>query len=164
MIASLITALYLAGIIAPPSAVTFLYLIGVGLIIAEFTVLATFGITAFNGILAIIAGYMIDNGADGFAGLELGWPLLFGIAAAEILMLIGGIALFLNQRKLPVTTGVEAMIGQTATVLDWKNTNGRVRVLGEEWAARSDEKLPLKIGDNVIVTRVEKVTVVVAHT
>lgn len=55
-------------------------------------------------------------------------------------------------RRYRIQTGAEAMVGKRAEVLE----EGRVRVGGEIWNARSE--LPLVAGQAVRITRVEGLT------
>lgn len=159
MLASLITALFLFGLISTAHAVTLLYLLGGALIIVELSSLTTFGVMAFNGVLALLAGYMINTNTDILFGLQVGWPFLFSIACAEFLMLVGIVWLFLRQKNKPVTTGAEAMIGKTATIIEWKGKTGRVHIDGEEWRAKSEKGF--KKDDEVTVKAIKNVTLIV---
>jgi membrane-bound serine protease (ClpP class) len=51
------------------------------------------------------------------------------------------IALLLRSRKRPVVTGKEALLGAEGEALVWQRDEGRVRVLGEIWRARSSRPL-----------------------
>ena len=58
----------------------------------------------------------------------------------------------LRSRKRPVVTGGEALIGAEGEAVAWQDGDGRVRVKGEIWLARSDA--PLAAGSRVkIVSR-----------
>ena len=45
-------------------------------------------------------------------------------------------AVLARSHRGPVITGQEEMLGSRATVLDWQDGMGRVRVHGEIWRAR----------------------------
>ncbi|HEX3270351.1 MAG TPA: NfeD family protein, partial [Ktedonobacterales bacterium] len=64
------------------------------------------------------------------------------------------------------TTGVEAMIGQTATVIASLAPTGRVRVRGENWAARlagdsADSAEPMRTGQSVRIRSIDGMTLIV---
>jgi membrane protein implicated in regulation of membrane protease activity len=84
------------------------------------------------------------------------WPWgIFAILGGALLD-IGESMAFLRwsrRRKSPV--GADALVGRTAVVA----TATQVRVAGELWAARSDD--PLRVGEEVVVRRVEELTLVV---
>ena len=56
-------------------------------------------------------------------------------------------------RRYRVTTGAEGLIGERAEVIARCAPDGRVRMRGEIWNARSEE--PLEVGERVRVTGVE---------
>ena len=65
-------------------------------------------------------------------------------------------AFVMRARRRPVVTGREQMIGSTGPVLDWRGVEGRVRVHGEWWNARSTA--PLRPGQQVRVTAIDGLT------
>ena len=160
MIASLITALFLAGVMTTSGAATFLYITGALLILTELTSLTTFGILAFNGTLALATGYMIDTGSNSLFGLPVGWSFFFGLAFVELLIIITCVFVVLRSRKIKVTTGLEAMIGENAEVLEWDDQKGRVRIHGEDWNATSDQTI--KTGDLVVIQNIHNLTLTVS--
>lgn len=62
-------------------------------------------------------------------------------------------------RRAPPKVGVETLIGATGMVIDECHPNGRVRVRGESWRARS--AVPLEAGTRVRVVGRERLTLVV---
>lgn len=62
-------------------------------------------------------------------------------------------------RKTKVTTGAEAMVGQTAEVVEECRPLGTVRIGSELWEARCEAGAAP--GDQVTVERVEELTLVV---
>jgi membrane-bound serine protease (ClpP class) len=59
-------------------------------------------------------------------------------------------------RRYRVMTGSEAMVGQTAEVVEACDPCGRVRIRGELWRAKASE--PLGIGEQATVTAVHGLT------
>jgi membrane-bound serine protease (ClpP class) len=59
-------------------------------------------------------------------------------------------------RRYRVSTGAEALVGESAEVIQACEPLGRVRLHGELWAARSAEPLP--VGARVRVTAVDGLT------
>ncbi len=154
MIASLILALHLLGFMSASSASTFLYITGALLIISEFFV-ASFGIIALNGLLALFVAYSMQTGDNTVLGVPIDWSLLFGIAFIELAIIVFAVMIIQRIRKKKVTTGIEGMIGQKAVVIEWKGQKGRVRIQGEIWAAKSEKELELSKDEEVSVISVE---------
>lgn len=154
MIASIITALYLLGIMTAANASNFLFISGVMLIIAEIA-LATFWIVGFNGLLALYVGYVIRTGDQSIFGFPIDWGVLFGIAFIELAVIAGSIIVILKFRRQKITTGVESMIGHQAKVVSWNGMKGQVTVQGELWQAQSAQPMDLNAGDEVIINMVD---------
>jgi membrane-bound serine protease (ClpP class) len=64
-------------------------------------------------------------------------------------------------RRTKKTTGVEAMIGESAEVMEACRPNGTVQLRGELWEARCEEGADR--GETVRVQSVEGLTLVVSH-
>src|SRR5262245_23422907 len=118
MITTLITALYLGQFIPAGEAIAFLYIYGVALILAE-VALVSFGLLFLNGLMSVYIAYAIQSGDMLFFNLPVGWPLVAGVAVMEALMVAVCVYFYLRQKKLKITTGIESMIGQEATVVEW---------------------------------------------
>jgi membrane protein implicated in regulation of membrane protease activity len=56
-------------------------------------------------------------------------------------------------------SGAQTLLGQTATVVSACRPSGQVRISGETWAARCEERADA--GDSVLVTAVDGLTLVV---
>lgn len=160
MIASLIMLLYLTGVLSVESATTSLYVAGVILLVAEIGVIS-FGLLALNGLIALYAAYTLQTGADLLFGLTPGWPVMFGIAFVEFIIILAVIFVYVWIRGRKTDTGTEGMIGQDATVLEWSGTKGRVRVEGEIWRARSKSDMELQPDDTVKIEAVNKLDLTV---
>ncbi len=59
-------------------------------------------------------------------------------------------------RRYRVSTGIEALLGESVEVVEACNPSGRVRVRGERWNARASR--PMKVGDVGRVTAVDGLT------
>ncbi len=155
MIASLIIALHLFGVISLESATSSLYIAGALLIIAEFGVIS-FGLIAFNGALAIYAAYALQTGSDLIFGVPVGLPTLFSIAFIEFFVI--GLVVFVHLwlRKQKYITGRQAMIDANVTIIEWDKTSGSVNFEGEIWKARSKDALELSKNDIVTIESINK--------
>jgi membrane-bound serine protease (ClpP class) len=128
-----------------------LILLGVILMFSEFLV-PSFGVLGMGGIAAFVFGsvILIDPDVPGF-GVSM--PLIFSIALAGSLALLGIIWFAMQSRSKPVVSGVEEMTGETAEALEDFEHEGQVWVHSERWAARS--KNPVKKGQRLSVTMVD---------
>jgi len=65
-------------------------------------------------------------------------------------------------RRYRVSTGVEALLGESVVVVEECNPSGRVRVRGELWNARASQLM--RVGDVGRVTAVDGLTLEIAPT
>lgn len=135
-----------------------LFLIAFILLILEAFV-PSLGIFGLGGFIAFVSGLVVMFNSDmgTFYGLSFG-----AIAALGCLIFLSfavfGIFAYRSFRK-KVTTGTEAMIGQSATVTIWNGHKGKVVYEGEDWRAASDNIF--KKGDIVRITGLDKMTLTV---
>ena len=155
---SLLVALYALALLPINYAGAALVLLGVALMVAEAHI-GAFGALGVGGVAAFVVGalMMFPARAPGFA-LSGGVIAGAAIGSAALLLLI--LAALLRSRKQPVVTGGEALIGVEGETVSWQGGEGRVRVKGEIWLARSDAPLTpgrrVKIvGRDGLVLRVE---------
>jgi len=136
---SLLVALYALAFVPINYAGAALVLLGVALMIAEAHI-GAFGALGVGGIAAFVIGalMMFPVQTPGFA-LSVG--VVIGTAIASGLLLILLLAALLRSRQRPVVTGKEALIGAEAEIVSWQGGEGRVRVSGEIWQARSQASL-----------------------
>jgi membrane-bound serine protease (ClpP class) len=144
---SLLLALYALNLLPINYAGAALVLLGVGLMVAE-VFIGSFGVIGVAGVISFGIGsfMMFHSGAPGFE-LSLSVVAAAIIVTAALFVLV--IALLLHSRKRPVVTGKEALLGAEGEALAWQQDEGRVRVLGEIWRARSSR--PLAPGTRVKV-------------
>ncbi len=128
-----------------------LILLGLALMVAE-AFAPSFGVLGFGGAIAFVFGsiILIDTDVPGF---ELYRPLILAVAAISAFVLIVVLSMAAKAWKRPVVAGVEGFIGQCATALEDFDGEGRVRLQGESWKART--KTPVRKGQTVKVVRVE---------
>ena len=160
MICSIILALHFLGIVDVTTASTALYVTGVVLLVAEIGVVS-FGILAFNGLLALYAGYALQVGLAAFFGLDIGWDLFFGVALIEFASLFIGIYLWKRLKRIRNNTGTEGMIGQSAVIIEWSGKKGRVMFEGEPWKALSEKEIEAASGDEFKIIGVKKMSLII---
>jgi membrane protein implicated in regulation of membrane protease activity len=127
--------------------------------------LAGFELASLNLVLIMLAG---GAGAAAIAAL-VGVPVIlqvviFAVVSLALLGLVRPIA----QRHMEVSTGhhatgVDALVGQPATVLEAVDSDrGAVKIGGEVWSARSyDETQVLEAGEKVQVIEIKGATALV---
>ena len=99
--------------------------------------------------------------------LALGLLAVAAVAAAVVsaagLGVVRPIAMRHIRQPPPLRTGVAALVGRTAIVIQEVNgQSGRVRIGGEEWSSRAyDEDLVIPVGAKVDVMQIEGVTALV---
>ena len=134
-----------------------LIVVGIGLLVAE-TITPTYGVLGIGGVVALGAGSVLlfDTDLEAFK-VSFGVVLAITVATAGIIIFVASKA-FKQWRKGPVS-GVDAVVGSEATVLEDFEGQGRVRAAGEIWAATSES--PLSKNDVVVVTSMTGLTLVV---
>ena len=135
---SLVVAFYALAFMPINYAGAALVLFGVALMIAEVHI-GAFGALGVGGIAAFVIGAVMM-----FPAQVPGFSLSHGVVAATALgsaaLLLLALAAVLRRRR-PVVTGHEALIGAEGETVSWQDREGRVRVKGEIWLARSDAAL-----------------------
>ncbi len=151
---SLLLGLYGLQLLAVNYAGLALMALGIGLIVTEFFMPA-FGSLGVGGLAAFIIGSIIlfDNRAS---GMEVGLPLIVGIAVAGGLVIVAIGWLAARARRRPLGAGVETMIGATVEAVSDCQDRCVVRYGGELWNARSAS--PLRAGQQARIVKVVDLT------
>jgi membrane protein implicated in regulation of membrane protease activity len=114
------------------------------------------------GLLAVAA---VVAAAVGAFHIDLGIQLAaFVVAAAAGLGFVRPIAIRHIKQPPALRTGVAALVGRSAVVLEEVNEHsGRVRIDGEEWSSRPylDESLVIPVGTKVDVMQIKGATALV---
>ena len=153
---ALVVFLFVASALTPDWSGLVLMVLAFVLLVLDLRFLAH-GVLSIGAVFALIAGTLIffqGSGAHTGKSIE---PLLVYAVGTGIglvgIMLVGYIA---RVRRLRVTTGVEGMIGETATVLTELQPLGRVSYAGENWEALLDTPFAkLAAGTKVQIVAVE---------
>jgi membrane-bound serine protease (ClpP class) len=157
---SLLVALYALAFVPINYAGAALLLFGVALMIAEAHI-GAFGALGIGGIAAFVVGALMMFPARA-PGSTLSGGVVAGAAIGSAALLLFVLAALLRSRKQPVVTGSEALIGAEGETVSWQGGEGRVRVKGEIWLARSDASLATGnrvkiVGRDGLVLRVEDI-------
>ena len=148
---SLLLALFAFQVLPVSFAGIGLILLGIGMMVAEIFV-PSFGALGLGGVAAFVVGsvMLLDAASPGFGP---SWWLVGGVALMSAAFFMTVVSLALRARRRPVVSGREQMIGAVGEALSTFKTDGRVRVHGEEWQART--RLPLVRGQKVKVVGME---------
>jgi membrane-bound serine protease (ClpP class) len=86
-------------------------------------------------------------------GFEIPYGLIAGVTVASAAFLFFVIGLAVRNRKRPVVTGREYLIGARAEALEDFDAEGWARVQGETWRVRSGA--PVRRGQRLRVTSID---------
>ena len=151
---SLLVALFAFQILSVNYAGLALVALGVGMIVAEF-IFPAFGSLGLGGLVAFVVGSLILFDTD-IPGMNIGLPVIAAVATAGGLAIIAMAWIAGRSMRRPVVTGVQAMVGDNAQVLESFSGKGRIRYGGELWNARS--AAALQAGQTVRITQVDGLT------
>jgi len=138
-----------------------LALIALGVILMVSEMFApSFGALGIGGIISLIIGSIILMDSD-VPGFSIDPWVIGGTALLSGLFFMGVMYLALRAWGRPVITGRQQMVGEHAeAVSDFSGGEGRVRVHGEIWLARSGHEVAA--GERVTVCDIEGLTLIVA--
>jgi len=154
---SLLLALYAFQVLPVNYAGFGLIILGMTFMVAE-AFMPSFGILGFGGVLAFVAGSVIllDTDAVGFG---ISWPLIATVTLVSVAFFLTVVGLALRARRRPVVSGKEELIGRTAEATTSFKNEGRVRVRGEDWQARTQR--PVQRGQRVRIIAIEGLTLII---
>lgn len=137
--------------------------IGAAFIVLEFF-LPSFGLFGFAGASSILIGVVQLHQTGYIENMPVSINTLIIMAVIGLLLAVAGgfYTYTLYQKKN--TTGVEAMLGQEATIISWSNKKGSVHIQGENWQAYSDDAYTLNKGDKVLVSRIDGLKIKITYT
>ncbi|HKK17384.1 MAG TPA: NfeD family protein, partial [Opitutales bacterium] len=132
-----------------------LIILGILLMLAE-AFAPSFGALGIGGIIAFVFGsiLLIDTDAPGF---ELNIFVIIGVTLASAFVFTVVVAMAMKAWRRPVVSGSEGIVGAEATALENFTGEGRVRLKGESWKARTSASL--RQGDQAKVTDIDGLTV-----
>jgi membrane-bound serine protease (ClpP class) len=136
-----------------------LLLLGIGLMVAE-AFAPSFGILGIGGAAAFLVGsiMLMDTTLPAY---QIALPMILALTLFSSGLLVFALGMMLKVRRSAVVSGVERLLGARARVGRVENGRAWVWLDGELWQARSD--VPLQVGEEVRVTAVDGLTVVVAR-
>jgi len=128
-----------------------LMLLGIAFMVAEVFV-TSFGALGIGGVIAFVVGsiMLLDTDIPGY-GISIPLIGFFARLSAGLFMFVSGMAIKARQR--PVVSGVEELVGSVGEVIDDFDSNGRIRVHSESWAAQT--AVPVRRGQKVRIIAVD---------
>jgi membrane-bound serine protease (ClpP class) len=139
-----------------PTNETGVVLIALGLIlIAAEVFVSGFGILGIGGGVALVAGGLIlfSDSPPGVDDEVSRW-LVFGVAAIAVAVIGLFVTALIKERRRPVSSGREKLMGATGRANTRLDPTGYVTVQGERWEATSDDG-PIEAGMPVVVTHID---------
>ena len=127
--------------------------LGIAFMVAE-AFLPAFGSLGIGGLIAFVLGSIILIDTDRVpSGFDIPYPLIGGVAVASAAFVFLVVGMAVRQRRRPVLTGREHMIGAVAESLDDFEREGWARVHGESWRVRANG--PVRRGERLRVTAID---------
>jgi membrane-bound serine protease (ClpP class) len=149
----LLIALYAFQLLPVNYAGLALIVVGIAFMVAE-AFLPTFGSLGVGGLIAFVIGSVLLIDEDtAMPGFEIPYPLIAGVAVASAAFLFFVVATAIRNRKRPVVSGREYLIGAEAQALEDFEREGWARVQGETWRVRSGA--PVRQGQRLRVKSIE---------
>ena len=128
-----------------------LILLGVVLMIAE-AFAPSFGALGVGGLVAFVFGSILLMDIE-VPGYEINRGIVFGVALGAGAVMAATIWLVWRSRQARVVTGVDAVVGQVVSTLEFQGGEGWAMLGGERWRVRSAR--PLASGQRARVVRMD---------
>ena len=148
---ALVLALYALHVLPVNYAGVALILIGIALMVTELF-MPSFGALGIGGVVSFVIGsvILIDTDVEGFA---VSMPLVATVGVVVAGLFSATILIAIRQRRRPVVSGREEMIGARAEALSSFSGSGRVMAHGEMWSARASE--PVERGQHLRIKSID---------
>lgn len=122
----------------------------------------THGALAITGVISFVVGALILFNSRGDSQLyRVSVPLVVATSLISAGLVFVVVAFGLRAQRRPVSSGVEALIGQSGEVREALDPHGLVHVAGELWTAESETGQPIEVGQSVEVAQVRGLRLIV---
>ncbi|HKU45691.1 MAG TPA: nodulation protein NfeD [Burkholderiales bacterium] len=148
----LLLALYAFHLLPVNYAGLALIFLGIAFMIAE-AFLPAFGSLGIGGLIAFVIGSVILIDDSAIPGFDIPYGLIGGVAAASAAFVFLVFAGALKNRRRPVVSGREYLIGAPGEALEDFDAEGWARVQGETWRVRAGA--PVRRGDRLRVKAID---------
>ncbi len=105
-----------------------------------------------GGVAAFIIGSIILMDTD-IEGYRVSMPLVITVGVVAAALFTVTVLLAVRQRKRPIVSGREEMIGANAEALESFSETGQVRAHGEIWSARA--RTPVALGQSLRIMNID---------
>ncbi|MGQ0545511.1 MAG: NfeD family protein [Betaproteobacteria bacterium] len=129
-----------------------LIVLGIAFMVAE-AFLPSFGALGAGGLIAFVLGSIMLMDDTDLPGFEIPYALIGGVAAASAAVLFFVVGVAMRNRRRPVVSGREYLIGASGVALEDFEGEGWARVQGETWRVRSP--VPVRRGQALRVTAMQ---------
>ena len=109
-----------------------------------------------QSFIAASIGYSFKTKLVLGQSIAIGWPYFLVILFLESALIVAALWWTKKYEKIEPKVGTESMVGETATIVTWNGTKGRVRFEGEIWKAKSEFEKNFDIDDEVTVRSVDE--------
>ncbi len=153
----LLLALYAFHLLPVNYAGLALIVLGIAFMVAE-AFFPAFGSLGVGGLIAFVIGSVILFDEAALPGFEIPYGLIAGVAAASAAFLFFVVGVAVRNRRRPVVSGREYLVGAPAEALEDFDAEGWARVQGETWRVRSaapvrrGQRLRVKAIDGLVLT------------
>ena len=153
----LLLALYAFHLLPVNYAGLALIVLGIAFMVAE-AFLPAFGSLGIGGLIAFVIGSVILVEDAEIPGFEIPYTLIAGVALASAGFLFFVVGMAVRNRRRPVVTGREHLIGAPGEALEDFEAEGWARVHGETWRVRAGapvrrgQRLRVKSMDGLVLT------------
>jgi membrane-bound serine protease (ClpP class) len=148
----LLLALYAFHLLPVNYAGLALIALGIGFMVAE-AFLPAFGSLGVGGLIAFVIGSVILFDEAELPGFEMPWGLVAGVTVASAAFLFFVVGMAARNRRRPIVSGREYLIGAAAEAMEDFEREGWARVQGETWRVRSSA--PVRRGERLKVRSME---------
>ncbi len=148
----LLLALYAFHLLPVNYAGLALILLGIAFMVAE-AFLPAFGSLGIGGLIAFVIGSVILVDDTNIPGFEIPYALIGGVTAASAAFVFFVVGVAIRNRRRPVVSGREYLIGASAEAIEDFEREGWARVQGETWRVRANA--PVRRGERLKVRSIE---------
>ncbi|MFZ5516082.1 MAG: NfeD family protein [Candidatus Zhuqueibacterota bacterium] len=135
-----------------------LILFGTILFILEVKI-ASYGLLTIGGVVSMILGSLMLFKSTPSVAVHIPLSLILAVTLTTAAFFIFAVGMAAKTFRTKVTTGKEGITGETGVAITKLDPEGRVKVHGEYWMARSDDKI--KKDDKVIVVAIDNLKLIV---
>ena len=143
---------------------TALLLFGIALIILEIFVMPGFGVFGIVGTIAFLFGILTFAQEPFLPSVFTNaafWFVMGATLAVSVFFIVLG-RLSLKTLRVKARAGPEALIGETAVVIEMLHPYGKVKINREDWVAKNiSDKEVIEVGEKVWVVNIQGNTIIV---